>query len=66
MVLWGKGQTGVSCQLWEKGQLFSSPSPVLGPQLPNNTAVSCGAPFRRKHPKLSRGKQAPYFLFSGL
>ena len=48
----GKGQTGISGRLWEKGQLLSRPSPVLGPQrsklIPNNPAVSPAGHFRRK------------------
>lgn len=48
----GKGQTGISGRLWEKGQPLCRPSPVLGPQqsklIPNNPAVSPAGHFRRK------------------
>lgn len=49
----GKGQTGISCWLWEKGQPLSSPLTCSGSQLPGN--ASCGGLCGRKQRAPTKG-----------
>lgn len=55
-VLWGKGQTGVPCQLWETGQLLSGPLTCSGPPAPQQRRCFLWGPLPEEASETMEGK----------